>query len=552
MKRNLAVLLTLIVLIPLALLLWMGRRIAHGEQDRLERRIDALIADRLAGVDARLQVFVASRERDLMELTGSLPRDADALRDLTRADGRLASLFRLSPAGELEYPLETPDRPLTEAERDFLRRTEQLWKNRELWHATGESEVQPAAISEGAPNPKSSLSRSDASPLPALTSTDPYGWYPWHFEHGLNLLFWRRLDTGEIVGAELNRARLMSDLLDVLPDSAGDPAVADERTALLNADGEPIYQWGAYEPSEGERPRVTADVSSPLSSWRLAWYGSPKANSQAGISTAVATYTGIAALALALGLMAVYFYRESSREMREAARRVDFVGQVSHELKTPLTNIRMYAELLDHQIDETDDEARKDLSVIVSESRRLSRLIGNILTFSRKDRDAHRLRAVSGDLDAAVRDTVETFRPLLESKGVSIDLDLSAGEASFDRDVLEQIVGNLLSNVEKYGAPPPPGNGTLKVSTRRGDGRSVILVADEGPGIPPAEREKVFEPFYRVSDRLTDGVAGTGLGLSLSRDLARLHGGDLRLLDTSSGASFELTLADLPPKGASA
>jgi len=81
-----------------------------------------------------------------------------------------------------------------------------------------------------------------------------------------------------------------------------------------------------------------------------------------------------------------YFYREQSREMREAAQRVSFVNQVSHELKTPLTNIRMYAELIEKDADESDERLQRYAGVIVSESQRLSRLIGNVLTFSRKQR----------------------------------------------------------------------------------------------------------------------------------------------------------------------
>lgn len=534
MNRRLLIVLLLLVGLPLALLIGMGRRVARGEQERLERRIEALIADRLQSVDARLQTFIADSARHLLGLTSDLPSDPDAIRDLTRRDARISSFFRLAPDGDLLYPVASATRPLAGAEADFLRRTALLWRNRELWHITG-----------GAP---------EARPeSPAFASSAPppdHGWHPWHFEHGLHLLFWRRLASGEIVGAELDRARLMGDLLAILPDTE---AAADvERTVLLNADGQALYQWGAYEPADDELPRVSLQVSPPLGSWRLAWYGRPEPRPQSAVLAGFTAWGGIAALAISLALLALYFYRESSREMRDAAQRVNFVGQVSHELKTPLTNIRLYAELLEQQLGDADDEARKDLHVIVSESRRLSRLIGNILTFSRKNREALRLRPAPADLDAALRDTVETFRPLLESRGMKIDLHLAAGEAVFDRDVLEQIVGNLLSNVEKYGAASPHGTGRLTVTSRRHNGGSLVLVADQGPGVPRAEREKIFQPFYRVSDRLTDGVAGTGLGLSLSRDLARLHGGDLRLVDAPGGATFELTLADLSPKGAPA
>lgn len=210
----------------------------------------------------------------------------------------------------------------------------------------------------------------------------------------------------------------------------GEIRIWREKTPLVSA-SRPHLPWNL-----GDGPGM---ASRPLASFTVG-------------AASLGLYGGIVALALVLGLLAVYFYRESSRELREAGQRVNFVGQVSHELKTPLTNIRMYAELLEQQLDESDEEARKDLNVIVSESRRLSRLIGNILTFSRKDRETLKLRLSEGILDEALRDTVEHFRPLLESKGVAIELDLHAAElVSFDRDVIEQIVGNLLSNVEKYG-----------------------------------------------------------------------------------------------------
>lgn len=532
MNRKLALTLFLIVFLPLALLLWMGQRVARTEQDRIEQRFEALMRERLLGVDERMQQVLASLQERLLEMTGDLPDDPDALRTVTRENPRLASVFRLSPAGDLKYPVETPERPLTEAERGFLRRTNMIWLDRQLSHLAKSGEGEAALGS-----------RPTRSPAP------PHGWHTWHFEHGLHLLFWRRLDSGAMVGAELNRARFMSDLIAALPETSASPEDHEGRIVLSNADGDVIYQWGRDNSGADAAPRVSISASPPLEAWRLAWYGAPAAGWGGLDSAGLGLAAGMGGLALALGLLALYFYRESTRELREAGQRVNFVGQVSHELKTPLTNIRMYAELLENEIDEDNAEARKDLDVIVSESRRLSRLIGNILTFSHKDRGGLKLRLTAGNLDEAVRDTVDHFRPLLESKGVHIALDLNApGEVPFDRDAVEQIVGNLLSNVEKYAAS----GRKLAVATRRENGRSCITVADEGPGVPRAEGEKIFAPFYRVSDSLTDGVAGTGLGLSLSRELARLHGGDLKLLDSRAGACFEVTLAhDASGKAAS-
>ena len=236
--------------------------------------------------------------------------------------------------------------------------------------------------------------------------------------------------------------------------------------------------------------------------------------------------------------------------MREAAQRVSFVNQVSHELKTPLTNIRMYAELLDQDVragraGDEDNRLTRYLDVIVFESQRLSRLIGNVLSFSRSRRDALDLHPQPGVVDEVVRRVLDQFQPALEAKNVEVDFSPGGSEtASFDADALEQILGNLIGNVEKYAAS----GGILQVASHQKDGRVEITVQDRGPGLSGAEGRRIFEPFYRVHNRLTEGVSGTGIGLAISRKLARLHGGDLELLPSDEGASFRLTI-ECPPHG---
>jgi signal transduction histidine kinase len=250
--------------------------------------------------------------------------------------------------------------------------------------------------------------------------------------------------------------------------------------------------------------------------------------------------------------MAVFFYRESNRELRDARQRVRFVSQVSHELRSPLTNIRLYAELLEDRIRDVDAGALEHIGVIVSESHRLSRLIDNVLTFARHGRGELVLRCSAADLGAVVAEVVDHHRPLLAARGVNVKAELETPLAAlFDRDAVAQILGNLLSNVEKYA----PDSGDLVVAAFHRGGECVVRVTDLGPGIPPAAQERVFQPFTRLSDRLNEGVSGAGIGLAISRDLAELQGGGLRIVETASGACFELTLprANLPlgsaPKG---
>jgi signal transduction histidine kinase len=122
---------------------------------------------------------------------------------------------------------------------------------------------------------------------------------------------------------------------------------------------------------------------------------------------------------------------------------------------------------------------------------------------------------------------------------VKVDFTASAGgKVRFDADALGQILGNLFSNVEKYAGA----GGVLSVTSRQAGETTTIVIADNGPGIPESQQENVFAPFTRLRNELTEGVTGTGIGLSIARDLARLHGGDLRLLPGSPGAAFELTM----------
>jgi signal transduction histidine kinase len=242
-------------------------------------------------------------------------------------------------------------------------------------------------------------------------------------------------------------------------------------------------------------------------------------------------------------VLAVYFYRENDRELREAKARLSFVNQVSHELKTPLTSIRMYAEMLENDLNEGDETQRRRLEVIVSESQRLSRLIANVLTFGRRNRNGLRLNWSAGLVDEVVANVVRQFEPVLARKGIRIDCQGTASrEAEFDRDALEQMLGNLLGNAEKYAV----GAERVRIDIEQ-DGRWVrLVVADDGPGIPAKEQKCIFEPFYRISNKLTDGVTGTGIGLTIARDLARLHGGDLTLEPSEKGASFRLVVETRP------
>jgi two-component system, OmpR family, phosphate regulon sensor histidine kinase PhoR len=194
----------------------------------------------------------------------------------------------------------------------------------------------------------------------------------------------------------------------------------------------------------------------------------------------------------------------------------------------------MYAELLDEQL-EDEPQQRNYLGIIISESQRLGRLIGNVLTFSRTPT----LHLTEVDIDGLVRQTLDHFLPGFRARGLEVRTDLQAGiSINSDADMLEQILNNLLSNVEKYAS----GGGTVEVATSVADGHLLVSVRDHGAGIPAAERRKIFEPFYRIDNSLTEGVSGTGIGLTIARQQAGRLGGELLVSDARPGARFTLKL----------
>lgn len=380
------------------------------------------------------------------------------------------------------------------------------------------------------------------------TANDRYpvleGWFVWYWGRGVNLIFWQRLASGNIVCVALERSRWMADLIAELPDSVGSRqklvAERNRLTRLINSSGETVYQWGGPD----EEPTILAaeiPVSHPLTSWKLQMWVAPaelQGQSLAGLNIAF----GIVAFALALIAVAWIFFREYSRDLREAGKRVSFVNQVSHELRTPLTNIRMYAELLKQEIDELDgleaEKARKRIDVVESESQRLSRLITNVLSFAGSQKDRLDLRRSSGVIDVCIEAVVSSFVPQLERLGIEVRRDLQAAEpVLFDADALGQIVGNLISNVEKYAADGK----YVAIQSRQEPGWATIRIEDDGRGIESRYATKIFEPFWRLSDEPRH-ASGTGIGLSISRELAQIHGGDLTLEETGAGACFVIRI----------
>ncbi len=223
--------------------------------------------------------------------------------------------------------------------------------------------------------------------------------------------------------------------------------------------------------------------------------------------------------------------------------RNSFVAQATHELRTPLTNIRLYIEQLTDD-ENLDAQARgKAINVVNQEARRLERIVADMLSVSEIEAGSLKLRTGDVRLGELLRQLQDDYKPQAGAKEISLSFDLAPKlpVLSGDRDKIGLAVHNLLGNAIKY--TPAGGAVSLKADASADGQTAIITISDNGIGIKPDECEKVFEKFYRAQDRRINGITGSGLGLALAREVARMHGGDITLAtQIDKGSTFTLTL----------
>jgi len=218
-------------------------------------------------------------------------------------------------------------------------------------------------------------------------------------------------------------------------------------------------------------------------------------------------------------------WRRVRREREEAGRKTDFVSNVSHELKTLLTTIRMYVDMLRLGRYENRAEADDYLMVVQEESRRLDGMVDRLLDVARIDRGGERHYDRSAtDLATVVREAAQWLRRELGDAPLAtldVTVDAALPTVHFDREAMLEVLRNLVLNAVKYS----PGPASVRLSLKAHNDGVALDVTDAGPGIAEGEQERIFERFYRVDNDLTRDIPGTGLGLSLVRDIVTGHDG---------------------------
>ena len=260
------------------------------------------------------------------------------------------------------------------------------------------------------------------------------------------------------------------------------------------------------------------------------------------LSLEVATLAVLVALSTLAALLVLLAARKASELAQQKSA---FVSAVSHELRTPLTTLRMHAEMLDEGLVPADrrDKVHAEL---VSESVRLARLVENLLEISRLEEGRRPLRVARADLRERVETLVrgEVARARARGFELTVHAPDDPVELAFDPSAIEQMLTNAIDNALKYAAGALERRIEVSLVRRARAGRPGVelRVRDHGPGIDLAERERVFERFYRVERQETSHQPGTGLGLALVRELARAHGGDVEILAGAPGAIVAIWL----------
>jgi signal transduction histidine kinase len=352
---------------------------------------------------------------------------------------------------------------------------------------------------------------------------------------GRTLIYRRRAD-GSVIGIAVDAGMLVA----AAGHDAADDVAVHARPIVLAAGLTPPPELRAIQQVPiNELPHLSLAIVNPIAD------PDPLDAVVGERSKRHVVYTSALAILLGVGLLAMI--RGAARARELAQLKSDFVSTVSHELKTPLTSIRMFAEMLEQGVAQGDPaKMHRYHGVIVQESQRLGLLIANLLDYAQIERGTRRYTPTVVSLEQLARHAVTTFETLRDPERggrnpieVSVSPEAMETEVEVDRDVVVQAVLNLLANAAKYGGADRP----IEVAIGTAAGAGSIAVRDHGPGIPSHEQARIFREFYRTPEAYRSNIEGTGLGLALVKQHIEALGGTVAVASTvGEGATFTITL----------
>jgi signal transduction histidine kinase len=334
-----------------------------------------------------------------------------------------------------------------------------------------------------------------------------------------------RVSLETLVGLDVNLAWVKAHLL---PQASANAGLSRGHIVRL-------AQRGSGE-AGGLRTGIPFQTLFPF--WELSLAAAPAGPAGRSPGRDVVIFAGSTALVLGvLALGVVLLLRDVSRETQLNRLRSDFVSGVSHELKTPLTLIRLYTETLLDEEQFRPEERKGFYQIILRESERLTHLIERALDFGRIERREKQYHLAEGNLGPFIAQTIQVYGEYLKRRGFSVETNLAPAvpAVAFDADAVAQAVVNLLDNAAKYSGDSK----FVGVRLLAEDSAVVFEVADRGIGIPEEEREKIFQQFYRSGTR--SGKGGYGLGLYLVKHIMDAHGGRVEVKsEVGRGSRFRL------------
>jgi anti-sigma regulatory factor (Ser/Thr protein kinase) len=338
-----------------------------------------------------------------------------------------------------------------------------------------------------------------------------------------------------------------------------DPGEAEDRPSLLAVEARRVYEDSLAEVKPAQAfpggARLVAEAASgalrlgPSLPGANVLFDVDEPSAWIGSSLPPGLFY-VLALALVFGVTGFgtyLFWRDMRRDYRSAELRSQFVSSVSHELKTPLTSIRMFAEALALKRPRAEAEKSDYLRTIVTETERLSRLINNVLDFSKIEQGTRTYRKENVRLENVVRNAARTMAYPLEQQGFRLRLSLEEGlpEIRGDGDALEQAALNLLHNAVKYSGE----SRAIELRLYRKGGHAVIAVEDQGIGISPEEKDRICDKYYRGSAAVNSRISGAGLGLAIVKHIVEAHQGRLEVDSQKGGGSVFSIIIPVPSEG---
>ena len=545
----------LLLLVPTLMLGLGALYLLKGEETRLASSARATASDRISAIAGNLDLSIAEVKDGLVDTLQNLPQDGfmqqtDLLEEWKRSNPLVRNVFIWQQGRGLRYP--DPEMPSSDEEADFIRRYLSLFANQSAWQeppndasvTTSEEQVSSILLERkelrqlAKQAPVAADVAAASAPAKAMSGTS--GWRPWFADNRLHLLGWYEWQgQSQRIGVEIEMMSLLSRLLGNFPN---DPP-SGETYALIDGNGDVFHQVGPLEISSDSRALAKATISS-LPHWLITAYSNADA-AATGSSFLLISSLLVGTFVVAILLGGSLLLWQAHRNQIDAKQKTSFVSNVSHELKTPLTTIRMYAELLGEKRIVDADKQQNYLKTIIRESQRLTRLVNNVLDFSRLEQGRKEFSREEVDLVALLHQLLDSQLMRIEEAGMQLirKVNVTTATIESDRDALEQIVLNLVDNAIKYAADGK--NLIVELQPEKDQWR--VCIKDNGPGVPSAHHQQIFAKFHRVDASLTARQQGSGLGLSIARQLAEGLGGSLSFCPSEGGGScFELTLPSTP------